>query len=356
MKALLVLNPRDTGGSERRAETWRSLLRHVDCDVIEHRLSLDTPSVSSVLRTARQVISGTGVPEAALLDVVTLGNILHDEAPDVLVLQTARVYSPDVATDAIVVLDFVDELSRSYEQRAASAPAHTRPLFKLLGATHRRFERRSAQRSEVIRVAAGRSCATALDATWIPNTIDEAPTPTTPWGERPFDLVFFGSLDYPPNIEALDFLAKADTTGLNTLVAGRQPRSAVKALCETNGWTLETNFESTASLAERARIAVAPLKSAVGIQNKVLEAAAHGLPQILTPATLKGLDPKFPAHAVSTPAELREAIDSLLSDPIAAEQLGLDAQRTVRQNFSTEAWADVVKEHIIGSSSIPLRR
>ena len=66
-------------------------------------------------------------------------------------------------------------------------------------------------------------------------------------------------------------------------------------MVEREGWALLPSYRSVADLAVHATIAVAPLRATAGIQTKVLEAAAHGMPQVVSPQALQGVDPEFPA-------------------------------------------------------------
>src|SRR6185369_16231898 len=106
----------------------------------------------------------------------------------------------------------------------------------------------------------------------------------------PFDMLFFGTLTYPPNVEGLRQLARwwptlvARRPDVTLLVAGARPGSEVVGLCERHGWALEPDFDSVASLCRRARVAIAPLPFAAGVQTKVLEAAAAEIPQVVTSA------------------------------------------------------------------------
>jgi glycosyltransferase involved in cell wall biosynthesis len=65
----------------------------------------------------------------------------------------------------------------------------------------------------------------------------------------------------------------------------------------------------------RAAVAVAPLDTAHGVQNKVLEAVAAGLPVVVTPAVYEGLPGAVrPACRVAAgPAKFADAIADLLT-------------------------------------------
>jgi hypothetical protein len=102
-----------------------------------------------------------------------------------------------------------------------------------------------------------------------------------------------------------------------------------------------------AGLCQRARLAVAPLRHANGIQNKVLEAAAAGIPQVVSPQALGGTAPGFPAMVVHTPGGTIGAIRLLLQNPERRIRLALEAHAHVAAHYSVERWAPVVHDLIM---------
>ena len=63
----------------------------------------------------------------------------------------------------------------------------------------------------------------------------------------------------------------------------------MKALATAPGITLEANVRDLRPVARRHAVAVLPLVSGAGIKNKLLEAAAMGLPVVCTPLATLGL-------------------------------------------------------------------
>jgi len=164
-------------------------------------------------------------------------------------------------------------------------------------------------------------------------------------GEPTYDVLFVGSLQYPPNVEAVERLADAwpyvlrHRPDATALVAGRRPTARVAQVVADQGWSLLPDFPDIATVASQARIAVAPLARTSGIQNKVLEAAALGLPQVVTPQALAGLRPGFPAEVASREDELGPRIVELLGDTARQEELRAAAVDEVRHHYVAEAWA-----------------
>jgi glycosyltransferase involved in cell wall biosynthesis len=90
-----------------------------------------------------------------------------------------------------------------------------------------------------------------------------------------------------------------------------------------------------------AAIFVAPLRFAAGIQNKVLEAMAAGLPVVTTSYVNQGLEAEPGRHLIvaDEPAALAEAVVGLLRDPAARRRLGDAGRHFVLQHYR---WEDVL--------------
>ncbi|MBI3134319.1 MAG: glycosyltransferase [Bacteroidetes bacterium] len=106
--------------------------------------------------------------------------------------------------------------------------------------------------------------------------------------EKKYDLVFVGNLNYAPNIEGAEFLANEIVPALKKLglepkilISGANPHARILSLAssqiEVRGWVKDIR-ESYCS----GRIFIAPLFIGTGLQNKLLEAMALGLPCITT--------------------------------------------------------------------------
>jgi hypothetical protein len=292
------------------------------------------------------------VPEALAWNVADVARDLASVDPELIVLQTARAVHPGLterhnqtspaSTTPAIVLDLVDQLSTSYRQRANQSNLVAAQAFRLLAASHERFENNLRQ-WEWPTLAAGYREAETLDVAWIPNVVQGFDdTRPAPWSERPFDVVFFGTLSYQPNVEALEqlghWIRKIGWSG-SVLVAGRHPTAEVTDLCRSNGWTVVADFASTHWLADQARLAIAPLQSTAGIQNKVLEAGQVGLAQVVTSAAIAGMDPGIPLSGANDAVSFFSQIDRLLAEPHEADAQVQLMRQYLRTNLMAEAVA-----------------
>jgi len=331
-------------GAWKRVDTWTTLLEAAGASVtllaILPRHGCHPPRLR--LGDTGALLRGRTVPETQAWRLTSMLSELASLSPDLVICVTARTYHPAFTSIApLCVLDYVDSLARSYRDRATITPsAMRRALFRGLGWTHGRFE--SAPPPGVRRVAAGWSDAQHLAAEWVPIL---APTPSPVEGPvKDTDVLFFGNLSYPPNIEALEGLARIwpavlrARPGTIATVAGARPTPMVRELSARHGWELIAGFDDLDALVGRARIACFPLQHTAGIQIKVLEAAALRLPQVVTPPALAGMAPGFPAAVAENDGGLVEAIAGLLEDETRREQQAAEARRYVRDLYGTEHW------------------
>ena len=336
-------------GEGRRVWSWTAAAEAAGFDVIPipllaaHRARLPDPRGMAAL-AARHA-----VPESLAWDRRGVRRQLEDIDVGAVVCLTARAFRPAMApAGAAVVLDFVDRLSVSYRDRAViAASPPLRIGFRLLAAAHRRFEG-AGRTAEVRLAAAGRHDAAVLGAEWFPNLVEVASVARREPGPDGADLLFFGNLAYPPNIAAVRRLAtlwpalQERRPGTTVLLAGAQPSAEVRDLAARCGWAVDADFTDLTAVSARARLAVAPLVHTAGIQNKVLEAAAHGMAQVVSTEAAAGLDPAFPVTVAADDVALVDAVTVLLDDPAERRRQGEAGRAHVATAYSPAPWAEVV--------------
>jgi sugar transferase (PEP-CTERM/EpsH1 system associated) len=103
-------------------------------------------------------------------------------------------------------------------------------------------------------------------------------------GWQPY-VIFTGSMDYFPNIDAVTFFhrevfpaIRAKVPSAQFVIAGRSPTTAVRKLGSDPSVHVTGTVPDIRPYLRGASVAVAPLRVARGVQNKILEAMAMGLP------------------------------------------------------------------------------
>lgn len=156
-------------------------------------------------------------------------------------------------------------------------------------------------------------------------------------------IVFCGSMDYRPNVEAVCWFArnvwpglKAEFSNLQFVIVGRNPVRLVRRLANRDGITVTGEVRDVRSYLSSACVAVAPLLTARGVQNKVLEAMAMAKPVIASGPALEGLDVEIGSDVLQadSPEQWHGAVSLLLRDTQIARTLGTNARLTVQQKYS----------------------
>jgi asparagine synthase (glutamine-hydrolysing) len=116
-------------------------------------------------------------------------------------------------------------------------------------------------------------------------------------------LVFTGVMDYWPNVDAVTWFVEEILPGLRQshpevrfCIVGMNPTAEVRALARQPGVIVTGRVEDVRPWIAHAALAVAPLRIARGVQNKVLEAMAMTKAVVVTPAAAKGLSGRAGLH------------------------------------------------------------
>lgn len=262
-------------------------------------------------------------------------------------------------------LDYMDTLSKGMERRAANAPfpfrhflqAETRRLIHYENLMFDLFDHLaiiSAQDRDLLYHPERHRVAV------VPNGVDNtyfAPTDAP----KTHDLLFTGNMNYPPNIDSVLFLVhrvmplvQARRPGTTLLIAGVDPDQRVRELAErdpavtVSGWVKDIR-SSYAS----ARIFVAPMQIGTGLQNKLLEAMAMGMPCVTSDLANNAVG-AVPGEAMligHEPEEYAAHILYLLDHPAEQERLARNALQYVQHAFDWDRSADKLDQLMAGKGA-----
>lgn len=208
------------------------------------------------------------------------------------------------------VIDFVDVDSDKWRQYSENKPWPLSWVYRREGERLLAFDRRMASRferslfvSEDEAALFRRLAPESADKIFaMENGVDTAyfdagGTYENPYPEGCEALVFTGAMDYWANVDAVAWMAKdifpevlRQRPNARFYIVGARPSPEVKALGGREGVVVTGAVKDIRPYLAHARLAVAPLRIARGIQNKVLEAMAMGKSVLATAAAMEGID------------------------------------------------------------------
>jgi sugar transferase (PEP-CTERM/EpsH1 system associated) len=245
------------------------------------------------------------------------------------------------------VVDFVDVDSQKWLDYADASRGPRAWLYRTEGERLRRLETEATRRARgVILVSAAetnllrRSCDAANIHT-VPNGVDlEGFRPGGVEAESERTCVFVGALDYRPNVDGVCWFCREVwpeicrlRPGAQLRLVGRQPVAAVRRLARVPGIEVVGQVPDVRPYLAEASVVVVPLRLALGIQNKVLEAMAMGKATVASPQSLVGLQGhgSVPVLIASTPSQWVESVTRLMGDMVERRRLGEEGRHYVEE-------------------------
>lgn len=242
-------------------------------------------------------------------------------------------------------LDYMDALSKGMERRIEKAWGLKKWVFKQENKRLTKYER------QVFDYFENHTIISAQDRNYImhpnresialiPNGVDQRFFETIP-ATKQFSLVFTGNMGYPPNVEAAEFIAteimplvsKQHPT-VNCLISGANPAPQLQSLVHPNfivgGWVEDMRMSYVSS-----RIFVAPMMIGSGLQNKLLEAMAMGLPCITTSLANNALEAIPEQHILiaDDAVSFAQQIHRLLTDETLYNNIAQSGKSFVQNNY-----------------------
>lgn len=252
-------------------------------------------------------------------------------------------------------LEMTDAISLNYERvRAAGARRHRDPRLAAYWVEFRRLlaAERAAPAdfdasflvSEVDRrYLFGEDPAARPDVLVCPNGVDLDGLPfAPPLLDAPPVLVFIGNMCSLQNFDAAQ-RAAADLLPLvrerhpsaRLRLVGRIPAAKADALRRLPGVDVTGEVADIPTAVRGATIAIAPLRWGAGVQNKVLEYLALGLPTVTTSMALEGLEAQPGQHLLvaDADADFVAAVAGLVDDPGRGARLATAGREFVERRY-----------------------
>lgn len=272
-----------------------------------------------------------------------------------------------------VVMDFVDVDSDKWAQYGR----HSRPPLSWLY----RMEGRRLQAAEAAIARWAGLCVLATEpeetllrsfAPWaktavVPNGIDlEYFRPAEARATSPA-VIFTGAMDYLPNVDAVRYFCdeilprvRREVSDTRFYIVGLNPTADVRRLADNANVVVTGTVPDVRPYYERASVCVAPLRIGRGVQNKVLQAMALGMPVVASSVAQRGLqaEPGRHLYVEDDPAAFASRITGLLSSPEERLAMGRRARAFVEGHHawdSSGARLDAMIRTLVGAPRSSVR-
>ncbi|MEB3217220.1 MAG: glycosyltransferase [Nostocales cyanobacterium 94392] len=166
-------------------------------------------------------------------------------------------------------------------------------------------------------------------------------------------LIFSGNMSYAPNIHAVKWftehclpIIQQTIPDVSFIIAGANPSKEVQSLGQTKGVKVTGFVKSMSDTLRSANVAVAPMQSGSGIQNKILEAMSTGLPVVTTNLGLGSIKakPNKEILVADTPEDFAQKTIDLLHNSLQVREIGHQARKYVVDNHSWDFAANQIEQ------------
>jgi sugar transferase (PEP-CTERM/EpsH1 system associated) len=261
------------------------------------------------------------------------------------------------SAEPVSIVDLVDVDSDKWRQYAAEAKPPMSWLYRYEAAALRRYETDLVAGTDFVSVVSEaekeivpvRLPEHSSRVRVIPNGVDyeyfrKDATRPSPYKAGARVALFTGAMDYHANVDGVCWFAehvwpsvKEEFPDAEFYIVGSNPAPAVTALQSVAGITVTGRVPDMRPYLEHATVAVAPLRLARGVQNKVLEALSMELPVIATPEALRGLSGDLPdsATAARNAGDFKRLVCERLSHPNL--RLNESGRRYVKSRYDWDA-------------------
>ncbi len=337
---LCALNPLRNADKQKAFEQLQPYCRSINF--------IDLPAWGRAVNILRACFSGFPLQSGYFFSRLAdrkIKALITEYQPDQLFAQLSRTARYLMNVPVEKTLDYQDAFSYGLKRRADKAGWLMKPVFRM------EYKRMEAFEKEIFDRFDHKIIISEQDRDLIPHPEKHKITVIRNGVDMNFfhplsrkksqEIVFTGNMNYPPNVDAAQFLAreimplvwqKEPETRL--LLAGASPHSKVKNLknekIKVSGW-MDDIREAYAG----SDVFIAPMRMGTGLQNKLLEAMAMKIPCITTPLANAALEAKEKEEILtgSSAEELADALLFLLKNRQERQKMAEKAFAFVKQNY-----------------------
>lgn len=276
-------------------------------------------------------------------------HLLNRSTFDIIHTQLARMAPFTQAwTKTPKVLDFIDALSLNMARRAKQEQGMLSWLFATEAKSMQQYERsliKHFHQTTVCSAIDQQAIGQFNNLHVIPNGVDLSDFPFVGTQRCSNTIIFAGNMRYFPNINATEFFVDQVLPKIRSVIpdakftiVGPGLTTEYQQKFQQAGVTLTGFVPSVHQYLQKSAVAIAPMQSGSGIQNKVLEAMATGIPVVATSYGIGSLPVESGKHLLvaNNPDDFAQAVICLLHNQALGNELVINARNLIEQEFTWE--------------------
>ncbi len=280
---------------------------------------------------------------------VLIDRLVKDMKPDVIHAHLLRMAPyAEVYDDLPKVLDLCDSISLNYQRFLKYRRDMLSPVYRIEQAKMKRYETEIPAKFDASIVIAEHDKRYLEDLaknnrfSIVKNGVDFDYFQPQDEEEENGGLAFMGTMSYFPNSDGAIYfcreilpLIRQKKFDIWFNIIGNSPTSEVKALAKDGNVNVTGFVDDVRPLVRSSSVFVCPIRAATGLNNKVVEAMAMGIPVVATPQATDGIGvhPGEDILVADEPKDFSEKVLMLLKDAALRDKISRNGLRLVRENY-----------------------
>lgn len=158
----------------------------------------------------------------------------------------------------------------------------------------------------------------------------------------PYKIIFVGAMDYYANIDAVLYfynrilpIVKKEIPKVKFFIVGSNPSNRISSLKMDKSVTVTGFVDDVRTFLYDSSVCVAPMRIARGIQNKILEAMASGVPVVTTTKGNEGINAKIgeEIYVDNNSEKFAEYVINLIINKNLRNSIGHNCRKFVEKKF-----------------------
>ena len=255
------------------------------------------------------------------------------------------------------IMDFVDIDSDKWKQYISYSSFPLSWIYKLEGKRLEKYERKISERFQFCAVVSQKEAeifrrfAHNGNIMVIPNGVDSQffhPAMFKEQRARSKEhraIIFTGAMDYFPNIDGVLYFQKEilpliekEVPDVKFYIVGSNPTQKIRMMREEENIEVTGYVDDIRPYISKASVSVVPLRIGKGIQNKILEAMAMGVPVVATSQAIAGIEVENGKEIFieDQPQRFANRVVKLIKDEDLRKSISIQARQLVEKKYNWE--------------------